>query len=111
MSTERWQGLGITRDELRPDTVVMVAAGTIAAQVNGTPAIICLAEVIGPAGPDDASVYVNPDDVWWLNVHMAPGLSLPQMYHADQILGIPATGLGMADRPNPLDEAVLGPQG
>jgi hypothetical protein len=108
---DRWQGLGITRDQLKPGTAVMVPVGTIAAQVNGWPCTIAYAEVMGPAGPEEASVYVNPEDVWWLNVHMGPGLTLPQMYRADQILGVPATGLTMADGPNPLDEAVLGKSG
>jgi hypothetical protein len=112
MSTDtRRQGLGITRDQLRPGTLVMVATGTIATQVNGTPAIICLAEVVGPANAEVTSTRIDPDETWWLRVQMAPGTSLPQMYRADQILGIPATGLVMTDGPNPLDAAVLGELG
>lgn len=93
MTNNRWQGLGVTRAELEPGRAVMVASGTVAAQVNGGPAIICYAEVIGPADESSASVMIDPSDVWWLAVFTGAGEPLPQMYRADEILGIPAIGL------------------
>ncbi len=51
---------------------------------------------MGRASDDDTSRMVDPADVWWLDVHMGPGVTLPQMYRADQILGVPAVGLSMA---------------
>ncbi len=90
---KRWQGLGITERELTAGTRVMVPVGEVAAQVNGHPCIVALAVVRGPANDSDASVFVDPTAVYWLDVHMGPDVVLPQMYRADQILGIPALGL------------------
>lgn len=92
-----WDGLGVPPAMLKPGLAVMVAWGTVAALANGTPALIAYAEVVGPASESDAGVFNDPSDVWWLNVHMGPGAVLPQMYRADQILGIPALGLAPAD--------------
>jgi hypothetical protein len=82
--SDRWEGLGMLPGMLEPGMAVMVAAGTINAVVNGDPPIICYATVIDRA---------EAPDTWWLNVHMGMGSTLPQMYRADQILGIPALGL------------------
>ena len=38
-----------------------------------------------------------PPGTWWLAVHFGGPEPLPQMYRADQILGIPATGLAPTD--------------
>lgn len=100
-SCERCEGVGVTPQELmKAGTVVMVPVGAISAAVNGGPCIIAWAVVVGPAGESDASVFTNPEDVFWLDVYMAPGVApLPQMYRADQILGVPALGLQMAGAP------------
>lgn len=95
-SDQRFQGVGITERELRPGTKVMVPVGQMSALVNGGPCVIALAEVIRPATGNESAVYVDHFAVWWLNVHLVPGGEpLPQMYHADQILGVPALGLSM----------------
>lgn len=98
---ERWEGLGVTPNELQPGTTVMVPVGQANAIVNGGPCIVAWATVRGPAGDSGASVFVDPTSVYWLDVHMGPGVSLPQMYRADQILGVPALGLTMAEAPQP----------
>ncbi len=94
------QGLGVTARELQPGSVVMVAVGGISAKVNGGPCTIAWAVVRGPASDRDASVFVNPDDVWWLDVYTIPaGPPLPQMYAAGDILGVPALGMSMVGAP------------
>lgn len=97
---ERWEGLGVTPNELVPGTVVMVPVGQTNAVINGQPCIVAWATVTGPAGDDDAPV--GPASMYWLDVHMGPGATLPQMYRADQILGIPALGLSMASPERPV---------
>lgn len=88
------EGVGITRDELRAGVQVMVPVGAAVSAISGTPCIIAWATVIGPATEWEASIMVDPSDMWWLDVHVGPGGSgLPQMYRADQILGIPALSL------------------
>jgi hypothetical protein len=89
---KQWEGLGVTPNELTPGTNVMVPVGQGNAIINGGPCIIAWATVRGPAG-DDAAVFTDPKAVYWLDVHMGPGVSLLQMYPADQILGVPALGL------------------
>jgi hypothetical protein len=96
---ERWNGLGVTPSQLEPGTVVMVPVGQVSAVVNGGPCIVASATVRGRATDADASVYVDPTDVYWLDVHMGPGVTLPQMYPANQILGVPALGLSIAEIP------------
>lgn len=98
---EKWEGLGVTPRELQPGTVVMVPVGQGNALVNGDPCIIASATVRGRASDADASVFVNPADVYWLDVEMGPGIVLPQMYPAGQILGVPALGLSMAASAQP----------
>ena len=96
---ERWEGLGVTRNELREGVQVMVPAGQLAALVEGQPCLVALATVIGPASGRETEQFTDRHKaagMWWLNVHMGPGVSLPQMYPADQILGVPALGLQMA---------------
>ncbi len=39
--------------------------------------------------------------MYWLNVHTGLGTVLPQMYRADEILGVPAYGLTMDGLPSP----------
>lgn len=95
---ERWEGLGVTVEELREGTQVMVPVGQIAAIIEGQPCLIALATVMGPAGDGESEHFSDRHKaagMWWLNVHMGPGVSLPQMYRADQILGIPVLGLEM----------------
>lgn len=87
--------------ELRPGTRVMVLAAGIAGIVNDHPALVAMAEVVGPAD-QDAAPSRDGSDRWWLNVHMGPGVPpLPQMYRRCEILGIPALGLTMAGLPDP----------
>lgn len=86
----RWDMLGVTGDQLKAGTVVMVATGP-GPELNGDPAIICPATVIGPA---------DEPNVWWLDMHVAPNVSLPQMYHAAQILGVPALSLTINATPS-----------
>ncbi len=107
---EQLEGLGVTLNELKPGVTVMVPAGRLAAAANGHPCIIATATVMGRASQKDTENHTetfksNPAGVWWLNVHMAPGASLPQMYRADEILGVPAYGLAM---PAGLDAAAAG---
>jgi len=87
----RWEGLGVPEGMLRPGLAVMVAAGTVSAVVNGTPAIVCYATVIGRA---------DEPGMWWLRVYLGAGEPLPQMYRADHILGVPAIGLAPAPVPS-----------
>lgn len=101
---EKWEGLGVTGNELREGAQVMVPAGQIAALIEGHPCLIALATVIGPASGRDTTHFTEQHKaagMWWLNVHMAPGVCLPQMYPADQILGIPTLGIQMADPERP----------
>lgn len=90
-----WAGLGLHSHHLRPGLGVMVAY-TLSAEVNNEPALICYARVIGQASRDDAAVYVGNPEVWWLDVYTAPGVTLPQMFRVDQILGVPALGIETA---------------
>lgn len=107
---QRFEGLGITQAELRPGTKVMVAVGQVSAIVNGGPCVIALAEVIRPATGSESAVFVDHFAVWWLDVYMVPGGEpLPQMYHADQILGIPALGLSMTATGGPHPAAPVTP--
>lgn len=96
---ERWEGLGVTPSELAPGAIVMVPVGQASAIVNGGPCIVAWATVRGPASGENAFRYTDPAAVYWLNVHMGPGVTLRQMYRADQILGVPACGLTMAATP------------
>jgi hypothetical protein len=82
---------------LKPGLAVMVPVGRISAVVNGGPSIICYATVRGKASETDAESFVDPDAMWWLDVHTGPGVKLPQMYPAWEILGVPALGLAMPD--------------
>lgn len=68
---------------------VMVAAAPGAAEVNGFAPVICLAYVRGPVDDDPLR--------WWLDVELTTAVTLPQMYHADEFLGVPARGLVMRD--------------
>lgn len=98
---DRFEGLGVTERELAEGTLVMVPVGQGNALVNGQPCIIAMARVLGPAG-DAAVSFVKPESVYWLDVYAIPGGEpLPQMYPADQILGIPALGLTMQGVPEP----------
>jgi hypothetical protein len=91
---DQFEGIGVTRNELQPGTIVLVAVGRIAALVNGHPCVIAPAEVMRPASDDERRTYKDPDvEVWWLNVFTAPGVHLPQMYRVDEILGLPALSL------------------
>lgn len=93
---KQWEGVGITRHELRAGTRVIVPVGAVSSAVNGTPCLIAWATVVGPASEYDTSVMVDPSDVWWLDVHIAAGMSfLRQMYRADEILGVPAHSLAL----------------
>jgi len=93
---KQFEGVGVTRDELRAGVQVMVPVGATASVVNGTPCIIAWATVVGAVSERDASVMVDPSDMWWLDVHVASGVSgLPQMYRADEILGVPAPSLSL----------------
>lgn len=96
---ERWEGVGVTPRELEPGTVVMVPVGQASAIVNGGPCIIAWAVVRGPASESDTAVLTNPKAVYWLDVYMGPGVYLPQMYPAEQILGVPALGLSQDGAP------------
>lgn len=93
------EGLGVPPAMLEPGLAVMVPVGTISAAVNGGPSIVAYATVIGRASEHDAAVMADPSEMWWLDVHMGPGITLPQMYRADQILGVPALGLTMPGLP------------
>lgn len=94
------EGLGVPVSMLQHGLAVMVATGTASAVVNGGPAIVCWATVRAPASPTDADGFVG-GPWYWLDVHMGGGVTLPQMYRADHILGIPALGLhpGRPKRP------------
>ena len=103
---EQFEGIGVTPRELAPGTVVMVPVGQVPAIVNGGPCIIAWAVVRGPADEADASVFTDPTAIYWLDVYMVPGVPpLPQMYRADQILGIPALGLQQAGAPHQVSSA------
>jgi hypothetical protein len=95
-------GLGVTSRELIPGTAVMVAAGRGVTHVNGNPypCVIAWAVVRGPATETDAATHPDPHSVWWLDVYIIPGGEpLPQMYRADEIIGIPVLGLHMDGAP------------
>lgn len=93
---KRPDGIGVTPRELTDGTAVMVPAGQISAMVNGGPCIIAWAVVRGPASESDAAAFTDPAAMYWLDVYMVPGEPpLPQMYRADDILGVPALGLRM----------------
>lgn len=95
----RFQGVGVTARELKPDAVVMVPVGQVNAVVNGGPCIIAWAVVRGPA---DDTVGAPPGTVVWLDVYLSPDSPpLAQMYRADEILGVPALGLTMGGAPPP----------
>jgi hypothetical protein len=95
----RFDGVGVTAQELKPDTVVMVPV-TGNALVNGGPCLIAWAVVKGPAG-EGAAAFTDPAAMWWLDVYLSPGgRPLPQMYRADTILGVPALGLRMDGAPS-----------
>lgn len=101
----RLDGVGITPRELAPGTVVMVPVGSISAQVNGHPCLIAWAVVLGPASEADTAQFVDPKDMYWLDVYMSPDGAFPQMYPAGEILGVPVLGLrmdGAPDRPSPI---------
>lgn len=100
-SCERCEGVGVTpRDLLTPGTAVMVPVNQISAVVNGGPCVIAWAVVRGPASDADAAVFTDPTGVHWLDVYLAPDVApLPQMYRADQILGVPALGVTMTGAP------------
>lgn len=94
---EALEGVGITLGELRPGTAVMVPMGRIGGAV-GQPCVIAWAVVGGPA----SFVEGRPcaDDLWWLDVYAIPGgPPIPQVYRADEILGVPALGLRMDGAP------------
>lgn len=92
---EQFEGIGVTRDELRKGTIVMVAVGRIPALANGQPCVIAPAVVMGPASDADRQVFRDAPEMWWLEVHTARGVCLPQMYRADEILGVPALSLDL----------------
>lgn len=98
---DHWEGLGATRYELQPGIVVMVPVGMGPAVVEGMPCVIAWAVVQRKATPEEAEAFREPDKMWWLEVWMGPGASLPQMYPSYQILGVPALGLTMAGAPAP----------
>lgn len=91
---DRFEGVGVTPRELAAGTVVMVPVGQTNALVNGGPSLVAWATVLSPVDPDGDAA--DPGTLWWLDVHVGPGLVLAQMYRADWILGIPARGLSMA---------------
>lgn len=78
-------GLGVPAGLLRKGMAVMVAYRV--AGIDGQAALICYATVMGPAD----------EGRWWLEVFTAPGISLPQKFREDEILGVPALGLAPAD--------------
>jgi hypothetical protein len=93
-------GLGVTAGEMQTGTVVMVAVGGLVARTRGHACTIAWAVVQGPASGKHAALYTNPKQMWWLDVYMIPGgPPIPQMYRADQILGVPALGLSMLGAP------------
>jgi hypothetical protein len=95
---QRFEGLGITADQLRPNTAVMVAVGRLVANINGQPCLIAWAIVRGPVAENTDPT--DPAGMWWLDVYSVPGgPPLPQQYRADEILGVPALGLTMDGAP------------
>lgn len=103
----RFEGVGITPRELQPGSVVMVPVGQGNALVNGGPCIIAWAVVRGPADGDAVAPFTDPEQRFWLDVYSAgPGRSVPQMYRAGEILGVPALGLTMDGAPPPTIEFV-----
>lgn len=96
---ERFEGVGVTARELVPGHVVMVPVGAIPAVINGGPCVIAWAVVRGPASAVEAASYADPATIWWLDVYMGPAVFIPQMYRADDILGVPAIGLQMTGAP------------
>lgn len=99
--SERLEGVGITLRQLEPNTVVMVPYGQGNAIVNGGPCIIAWAVVIGPVEKDNDPT--DPKARYWLNVYLARGVEpMPQMYRAEEILGVPALGLTMDGAPPPI---------
>lgn len=110
MSSEYYEGLGVTPRELVPGTVVMVPVGRGSAIVNGHACVIAWAVVRGAAGflsasgarPLEEADSTDPAAQWWLDVYTLPGGEpLPQMYRAGEILGVPAWGLSMHGAPVP----------
>jgi hypothetical protein len=81
---DTWEGLGVPRDQIERGMRVIVAMGTINALVNGEPALICMATVMGPGSSEGR---------WWLDVEYGPNATMPQEYHANEILGVPSLGL------------------
>lgn len=90
-----WESLGLRPGQIEAGLGVMVAY-TISAAVNGDPPLICYARAIQQATPAEAAVFVGEPEVWWLDVYTAPGVTLPQMFRVDQILGVPAIGIEAA---------------
>lgn len=91
---QRRAEIGITLDELEPGTAVMVAVG----RGVMTTTVVAWAVVLCPVGTLTADN--DPAARYWLDVYMIPGgPPLPQMYRADEILGVPALGLRMDGAP------------
>lgn len=99
METDRFEGVGVTAQQLKPGTVVMVPVGQINAVVNGGPCGIAWAVVRGPASETNPARLTDPSAKWWLDVYMDSGQPLPQMYQVDTILGVPMPGLSMQGAP------------
>jgi len=67
---------------------VMVPVGQISAELYDHPPVLCLARVVGTH--DQLEPRVTR---WWLDVWPDPGgPPLPQLYRAEEILGVPAYG-------------------
>lgn len=91
---EQFEGVGVTHNDLRPGTIVMVAVGRVPASVNGHSCVVAPAEVMRPATDEERRIYKDPTtEAWWLDVFTAPGVYLPQMYRTAEILGLPAASL------------------
>lgn len=88
---QQTEGLGVPEHMLQPGAAVMVPY-VASAVVNGDPALICYATVRGLASEADAASF-NGGPWYWLDVHTGGGVTLPQMFRSDQILGVPALGL------------------
>lgn len=78
-------------DLIESGMVVMVAAGSISAELNHHLPMVCLAVV-----RDRASATH-----WWLEIAVGPHApALLQMYRPEEILGIPARGITMPTGPD-----------
>ncbi len=93
MNTERtdrdkfFDNVGVVAEHLKPGTRVVVPVGALNSAVNGGSSIAALAICLGRA---------EREGWWWFDVYMAPGGEpLPQMYPAEQLLGLAPQGMTM----------------